>query len=365
MHVRLIDSLRGLAALAVVIYHADQVVSRWRPPAESRNWSVLAHLGAFGVEVFFVLSGFCIAASLNGAFARGLNPVGFAKARLRRIFPAYWAAFLITLVGVGVAALGVQSGVIGQSSLAGQTDRLEPKIVLLNALLAHVGFGAPGLMPVAWTLCYELVFYAILGLLGFVVFRLHTTQTPLTGAHLVTLAVCGTMWIPGAHVGFPLDMWPAFGLGVAVYERLARQGNAAIQVCVALAFLTVALARTEIGFLPRPAIAFVCVSVGTALTLLVSYRLDGVLWRFRLLRGLARLGEFSYSLYLIHFPVLGVASQILRKVPFNVPYEFCVVLSVLLSLILGKLFWLGVERHFVGKPKIRVVSPRDGGGGSL
>ena len=101
-----IDVLRGVAALAVVLYHAfhkgvfiypERVASVW-------EWLTLGPLsfGYVGVYLFFVISGFCIhlkvAKSLAAGHATEIDFRAFWKRRLRRLYPAYFAALVIYLL---------------------------------------------------------------------------------------------------------------------------------------------------------------------------------------------------------------------------------------------------------------------------
>ena len=99
IHFRFLDGLRGLAALYVVLYHAQTML---REDLPKRIWLGLfpLELGRFSVTIFIVLSGYClmlpIARSanqrLNGGFA------GYMKRRSRRILPPYYAALVLSLL---------------------------------------------------------------------------------------------------------------------------------------------------------------------------------------------------------------------------------------------------------------------------
>ncbi len=119
------DTLRGLAALAVVISHT-LIFS-----------GVSASLGQFGVGLFFIISGFVIPLSLDR-----YDRKGFVISRLFRIYPTYWAAFSIT---VAVAYL---------------QGRTYPLIELVQYyLIIRDLFGPAALDPIIWTLLIETKFY--------------------------------------------------------------------------------------------------------------------------------------------------------------------------------------------------------------
>lgn len=144
-----LDLLRFVAAFSVLIYHyffIGPLQGVW-PPAQRLD---IAHIGDFGVDVFFIISGFVIALSANGrTFTQ------FAKSRFVRIFPAFLICSMIT-AATSIMLPGVDAKEIFYRWLASLT--LHPQ-----------WFGQELLSGVYWTLSIEVKFYfwvAILLLLG-------------------------------------------------------------------------------------------------------------------------------------------------------------------------------------------------------
>lgn len=104
---RSVDALRGAAALGVVLYHTVGPNYRFGPRV--LNWLVIPILpmirfGYVGVFLFFVISGFCIHLSRAKARVENKPPVGFPafwKRRFRRLYPPYIIALILYL---GIAA---------------------------------------------------------------------------------------------------------------------------------------------------------------------------------------------------------------------------------------------------------------------
>jgi peptidoglycan/LPS O-acetylase OafA/YrhL len=149
----LVQSLRGLAAISVLLYHAlFKAYLGLRPGNPLTPYA--AHLDA-GVSLFFLISGFVlyrpmVAARLSGAPAIDVDAYG--RRRLRRIVPAYWAALVV-------------AGLTGASYIG------YPAIFSAQGVPAYFGFlqiyspdTAGGGINVAWTLCVEITFYAFLPL---------------------------------------------------------------------------------------------------------------------------------------------------------------------------------------------------------
>ncbi|XZE54246.1 acyltransferase family protein [Planctomycetaceae bacterium SH139] len=98
-----LDIWRGVACLAVLVHHsvfynpeepeglASSVVSQW-----THGLTSVARWGWIGVPVFFVISGYCIGATVESSKVKSTRAVEFFAKRFRRIFPPYWLAFGIT-----------------------------------------------------------------------------------------------------------------------------------------------------------------------------------------------------------------------------------------------------------------------------
>ncbi|MGH2802773.1 MAG: acyltransferase family protein [Thermoleophilaceae bacterium] len=165
MHARsvrfpLMDSLRALAALAVVGTHAaffSQALA---------EWGILRALSArldVGVTIFFLISGFLLYRPFVAArFASESPPLARAYGwrRLLRIVPAYWTALTGSAVWLGL-------GVFTAGGVA----------VYYGLLQVYFPSYALGGLPQAWTLCVEITFYAFLPLYAWLMRRL-----PATGA---------------------------------------------------------------------------------------------------------------------------------------------------------------------------------------
>jgi peptidoglycan/LPS O-acetylase OafA/YrhL len=107
------------------------------------------NLGAFGVALFFLISGFVIPMSLERT-----HPIAFLVARVLRIFPTYWLCFAL-----GVAAIALSAAYWHIPFTDG------PALLLTNALLISDIANKPSVDLVNWTLMIELKFYVLMALL--------------------------------------------------------------------------------------------------------------------------------------------------------------------------------------------------------
>ncbi len=170
-----IQFLRFLAAMLVVFYHSAAHVR-----ASGHGLGVFFEFGQSagfaGVDIFFVISGFIMAWTTVDA-AGGYNAISFAKRRVARIYSGYWPFYLL--------ALGLFTQLGGQYLV---NKHYISSALLWPTELRHL------LIPVSWTLIFEIWFYLIFALL-----------IAFGGAHksrmfkLVTLAVAG--WSLYTHFG--------------------------------------------------------------------------------------------------------------------------------------------------------------------
>lgn len=148
MHRRLafIDTLRGIAVLAVLFQHALEVIVQ-NHPTGGYYWAFhdaigyYMNLGRFGVVLFFFVSGFVIPFS----FPDSASPVrDFAISRFFRLYPAYWTSILIGLLSMLV--LELKTFPVTQ--------------IMANVTMLQTFANVPNLWVFYWTLAIELLFYA-------------------------------------------------------------------------------------------------------------------------------------------------------------------------------------------------------------
>jgi peptidoglycan/LPS O-acetylase OafA/YrhL len=140
----IVDYFRFAAALMVVAYHyLFAGIANGKVDSISHSWAVaFAKYGYLGVDFFFLVSGFVIAASATGKTARG-----FAVGRAQRLYPAFWIGMLLTAM---VAAF-----------LGGEQMSVTAPQVLANLTMMPEYFGQGPVDGVYWTLMLELKFYAL------------------------------------------------------------------------------------------------------------------------------------------------------------------------------------------------------------
>ncbi|MEU6309946.1 acyltransferase [Streptomyces sp. NPDC047014] len=173
-----LDALRGIAALIVALHHFD--VLRMLPFGGTiwRNFD----MGLFGVMLFFIVSGYIIPASLE---RRG-DVRGFWIGRIFRIYPALIAAF----------ALSIMMLPKGDGSVALLRTGDDLVSLVANGLMLQDLLGVVNGMNVTWTLCYEMVFYFLVTALF--TRNLHRHSAPIAVALAGVALAVGTA--VGSHL---------------------------------------------------------------------------------------------------------------------------------------------------------------------
>lgn len=296
-----LQALRGVACLMVFGFHLAIWETHYgisRPLLTPLLW-----YGYAGVDLFFVLSGFLIAHTQAKALGNPAELPGYLFRRAWRIYPTYWVMMAFTVVLFEVAAAFPPAPPGTEASRWATWLTLcppwEPNLVL----------------PVAWTLCYEVLFYLAFGLL--VVFPRRLAPWLLCGwAVLIGAVALTTGWqsvssLPVVrHAVNPL-VWE-FLLGCAVAGLVGRGatrfgGWAVVAGIVWAGGWVLACSSAPMPYmfgndpLPR-AVAFGPAAALVVYGLVAMERRGGLNFP----GWLRRTGDASYSIYLWHTPIGAV-----------------------------------------------------------
>jgi exopolysaccharide production protein ExoZ len=287
-----IEAARGVAASLVVVYHAARHMDlACRVPV----LRALLQFGHAGVDVFFVLSGFIILFVHFEDVGRPQRLGRYVSRRVSRVLPVYWVALALTILLGVVAGHGWPGGFS----------------VLWSALLLP-SWSEP-LLGVAWTLQYEVVFYAVFAVLilnrraGMVLMAAW-----LLGVVAVSVGVGGAGVPPSICSAYDLEFF--LGMAVAIWVRRGGVGGAWLAVLVGGAAFAVVCACEDLGFVDGYG-NWARLAYGIPVAVLILGLADP---RFAmppiLVRPLAALGSASYSIYLFQFVWIAVAWQVYRAV---------------------------------------------------
>lgn len=291
VHERKLDALRGIASLVVLFAHAAQVFV-WRLVGEDSTLAVIAENAArHAVLVFFLLSGYLITQSIQSNVRRngGFVVRDYAVARIARIYPPLIGALALTLVAglilqaVGATSIGVPGDLyaVRESYQAGLSEAV-------SALLLHDRAMEQANGPL-WSLYMECHLYVIGAF----------AALAATGrARWLSAAVAvGLFWHwNNAVVDFGLfaAVW-AMGAGLALAGRVKFAGWIAAGVALGMT-LGAWVDPAWLGYRNPVAVLGFCVLYAYAIFL----RPEGA----NPPRWMVASAGYSYSLYVIHFPLL-------------------------------------------------------------
>ena len=359
----LLDAWRGLACLMVVVHHAGYALSRSETPGSWGRW--LAWYSArrmdLGVTLFFVISGYCIAASLESTIRRGQSPRAFLGRRAWRIYPPYWAAvfgFAVLVSALDAAGLGrLYSGPLGvplDPVWALDWRQWVGNLTLTETWRPRVwGPGRNVYTAVAWSLCFEEQFYLVA--LAAMCLAPRRVALALAGVTAAVAAVRGLAWWSGRlcelRGTFPL-LWHEFAVGLAVYYRL-NNGKGFWERRLIEAGL-VALAGLGLATGGRNTAA----AAAFGLVLVALRRWDAPAEGLNWLKPLRGCGRRCYSIYLVHLPVGVVGNQWLHERGVTGFWAKVFVMLPLVSaagVASGWAFHALVERHVLSPPTLTSV----------
>lgn len=347
-----VDSLTGLrwwAAFAVFAFHMANLAPL--PIARALGF------GNYGVAFFFVLSGFVLTWSASDRVSTGT----FYVRRFARIYPAYVVALIVAIpIFYSVAPDPAQSWV----------KPVDVGVLALSFVLLQGWWRDPAVLfsgnPVAWTLSCEAFFYALHPAIGRAFSRVRA-KGALIGAGAMVAVLLATRIVivvaPGswfAHLPWPILRLPEFVLGMALAWAMRCGWRPKVRPMILLVMLGAAFLAWYTGTAmtarfpsTAPLWPFVTEFVVILFALLIASVAAGDLagrWSFTRNRWSIRLGEISYSFYLVHSLLIYAVLALVGPQPMgwrNIAwYGGMLVLGILAAAAL---------HHGVEKPLERVI----------
>lgn len=331
---------RGFACLSVLIFHSFGPLPQDRSTLHPSlaPLAYLASFGWFGVHLFFVISGYCVAVKAYSTVDQGRRSVPFIADRLFRIYPTYWAASLISIF-LALVFAPLSRGQIADSLPDGLSG------FLANLFLVEPYFGQEPLLLVSWSLVYELAFYVLMAIGIGVKSYIHSWIPVVVIGVLLALA-----GIAGAHQFTPLmalRFWPEFFCGVVVFlfvHSHQRYGPRAFMWMLLPLSLSIASLFVS-GFNSATTLPWAGLF---SLLLMCQHRFDTRIASLKALSWLAWTGTISFSLYLIHLPITNrVMNGGLRLFdPSSWTIWILLVSAWITGILLSSVFFYLIEMRF-------------------
>ena len=323
-----IDDLRGVASVLVALFHFNEVRD------DRSYYEILIKLGSLGVPMFFVVSGYCI---FNAASSTK-NMGDFLIKRFFRIYPVYWFSFLV-IIGVGI----FQKIISGTNSVAKFPNNVTD---IFNSLtILYVPLTKTKVTNwTYWTLTYEIFYYFT--------FSFYFVFSGCKKDYwIVFVLLLSFLFLPfeDKSILFFFKYIGSFGLGIGIKMiEIDRKKK----IAYLISFLSVGslfvnsthffrtLSKYDLLFLP--------VSLLGGFFILYFSKL------YNKPNFLTKLGQWSYSLYLIHVPIgcYIINSYFFHFVENNIYSRFLFdIANVSICLFLSYLIYKYIEIPFIGVGK--------------
>ncbi|MDQ6926164.1 MAG: acyltransferase, partial [Candidatus Eremiobacteraeota bacterium] len=345
-----VEGLRGVAALYVFVFHIWQLAVQHAGGPLTAWYAATPFLqyGHFAVAIFIVISGYCLALPVAARPGLAFSVRSFFAARARRLLPAYLAVVLLS-VPVWSLAVVLRGGQLNAVHIA--------IAALMHIALIHNLFYATTeyLNGPLWSIGLESQIYVVFALLLIPLWRRFGLVAQLAAAlaigffpHFVLHSLDWTWpWLCGL-----------FAMGVVAASLTARGATSPRQPWTVLAYAAAVVAVVAIvpfhdGVTEDGALwpADLALGAAVALFFVAASRDDRMLpARLLALRPVVLLGTFSYSLYLIHAPLVDLTVACLLRWHANTAVTivaYGVLIPAVVALAYG--FYRVFERPFMSK----------------
>lgn len=285
-----IQVLRGVAVVLVVLFHL--------------GFSSIKS-GFLGVDVFFVISGFLMAVLYTNS-----DISGFYLRRAKRLLPAYYATIFFTIIFTYLL------------TTPNETAQLNTQVKYAIPFLSNIGFWLQDsyfsnahFNPLLhlWSLGVEIQFYLIVPLLYWFFTKFKVNYWLLVISSLVLCFIMVALSPKTSFFLLPFRLWE-FLIGYGVAHYLTNQGNikyskykwlgllGLIIVFIIPLFSVNGEARSAIN--GHPGLLALLVTLATAVVL--AFGIPSLIERSYVAKLLEKIGKYSYSIYLAHFPVIVI-----------------------------------------------------------
>jgi peptidoglycan/LPS O-acetylase OafA/YrhL len=343
-----LDGCRGIAACLVALYHFRSV---FQVRVQSHIGELpIVHNAWLGVEFFFVLSGFVIAANYQERLTDGsIRLRDFVVLRLGRLYPMH----LMSLLAMAIVVLVLMNGPTEVARPDLPAGQLSVPAFIANVLMVHGLHVGPTIMwnqwnHPSWSISAELATYLIFA----VSWRLlHRLSWLVVGSAILLIPPALLIVHGGLDVTFDWGLLRSvlgFSLGIVAFKSARLRS-----VETVFSRLTYREATIAEIVLAAATVGFVSIAGDSPISLAGPFLFTGVVLLYSYERGaiasalsstpVGALGRWSYSIYMLHYPLQVVLVYVLILVStYGMPELFALGGDPARpQLVLGSTAWFG------------------------
>jgi len=337
-----IDGLRAVAVLAVLFYHAELSVMGVK----------LAPGGGFGVDVFFVISGFLITSlmitELN--ISGSISLLGFYERRARRLLPSLYTVILVSLPAAWIylqpeQLIDFSKSII--SSLAFGSN------LYWNYSLQEYGAESALIKPFlhTWSLAVEEQYYILFPLMLLIVYRVGKKYALALLAFTLLVSLHFAEWMTADDPSFSFYMLPSrfwellAGALLAYYQYYYpnRESGAffkRVMPIIGAYLIFYSIFFIEFNSAHHPGLITIIPVLGSVLVIYFSGK-NNLVTKLLSSKAFVGIGLISYSLYLWHYPIFAFS-----RIAFDSLEISYSILLLIITFVLSIFSYYAVERPF-------------------
>jgi peptidoglycan/LPS O-acetylase OafA/YrhL len=361
-----LDGLRGFSALIIALYHAQLFTGHGVKTSDLivflKPFSILLSYGHLAVPVFIVLSGYSLTIpvalnqppKINGGF------VSYIGRRAKRILPPYYFALLFFIVLIkAIPILQTFNYTAWDSKIPISWQSIITHIFLIHNFKGTWMFKIDGPL---WSVATEWQIYFLFPILIYIWNKYNLLTATLIAvtlgiisAELLVPATNMSSWFIGlfglgmlaANISFSKELKWSKLINTNNYQKIFYLGALMLiilLVAVNIFIKSISIAETLIGsFIALMLIYFTFIENGHLYKPIFLRILDSRMFR--------ALGIFSYSIYLIHSPFLGLINLLTLKLPISISCRWLLmeIIAVPISVLISYIFYLLIEKRFQSK----------------
>jgi len=313
-----IQVLRFFAAFVVLIYHSFRTFN----PGELYGFTKIATNNfSFGVDIFFVISGFVIYISFH---KRPKKPFHFLIDRVIRIAPLYWVfTFIVAFMTLADPSITPSTGF--------EIHNFANSLFFIPS--PNPAGGVMPILPVGWTLNYEVVFYSV-----FIACTIVNRKLIILNTSIILGFFCLVSHVGYAYEFYSLPNMLEFSLGMilgflTLNTRILAYNGEKWPLLIIIPVICFMCSPLELN-------NFIIYGIPSFIMIAILIKVEKGI---RIPKRISALGDYSYSLYLCHKPVLYFMVYLTHTYALDI--NILILISIISSIILSILTY-----NYIDKP---------------